>query len=258
MSNIDPHYYGKGKISFAEIDPATGDLGPFEYVGDVSQFSTKYTSDDVTHKESNSGLNLETDNFPIGVACEVDMTMHQISTGNLARVLRGTVVDTIAGTVSAESLGTTVAVGDEIRLANPGVSDVVITDSAAEPVTLVAGTDYEVDLNFGKVTIKNVASYTQPFKAAYSYKSRSAVGMLTVAQKKYAFKYEGVNLAEDNQPTIVDLYKLAPKILQELAWITTGNDVAGMAISGAALADLSKPATGSLGQFGSVTIVNAA
>lgn len=256
--NVDPHYYGQGGISLAEIDPATNALGPFVWVGDVSAFTTKYTTDDVTHKESNTGQKGLTDSFTVGVACDFDMTMHQISPANLARVLRSTVVNTTAGSATAESLGATVAAGDQVRLANPGVSDVVITDSTGTPQTLVEGTDYTVDANFGKVTILNIGTYVQPFKAAYSYKSRSAVGMFTVAQKKYALKYEGYNLAESNQPVIVDLYKVAPKILQELAWITTGNDVAGMPLSGSSLQDITKPATGSLGQYGSVTQVNAA
>ncbi|UCM30546.1 hypothetical protein LE197_11895 [Pseudomonas sp. PS1(2021)] len=67
-----------------------------------------------------------------------------------------------------------------------------------------------------------------------------------------ALRYEGINLAEDGAPIIVEIYKLSPGLLQELSLITDGNDVAGMPVSFSALLDTSKPANGPLGQFGRI------
>lgn len=250
----ESYYYGQGRVSLALRDPSTGVPGAFEWIGDVSALSLKPTSDKVQHKESYSGQRGLVRSFPVGAALAVDMTLHQFDATNLARVLRSTVVSTVSGTVSAELLGATLAVGDEVYLANPGVSTLVITDSASgSPATLTPDTDYSVDVNFGRVTILNIGSFVQPFTAAYSYAARSAVGMLTQGQQNFELKYEGLNLAESNAPVIVDIYKLAPDIVQELAFISTGNDVAPLAVTGAALLDSSKSATGALGQFGSIT-----
>jgi hypothetical protein len=55
----------------------------------------------------------------------------------IAELLRGTIAEIAAGTVTGEVFPATVAVGDVIKLDKPyNVSDLVITDSAGSPVTL--------------------------------------------------------------------------------------------------------------------------
>lgn len=256
----ETYYYGQGRVSLALRDPATGVPGAYQWIGDVSVFKLKYTSDKVQHKESYSGQRGLVRSFPVGAALDIDMTLHQFDAANLARVLRSTVVSTSAGTATAEALGdASTAVGDVLYLQNPGASDVVITDStSASPKTLVEGTDYTVDADFGRITMVNVIGYVLPLAVAYSYKARTAVGMLTQGQSNFALKYEGVNLAEGSAAVIADVYKLAPDIVSELDLITSGTDVAPLAVTGAGLLDGSKPSSGALGQFGSITQVAAA
>lgn len=256
--STETYYYGQGRIFLAERDATTGIPGAYRWVGDVSAFSIKLAVEKVEHKESYSGQRALVRSFPIGKSATIDMTLHQVDTDNLSLTLNGTTTSTTSGTVSAETLPADLDVGQQVSLANPGVSSVVITDSTGTPLTLTAGTDYTVDADFGRITILNLGSYVQPFKAAYSYAARKAVGMFTTGQKNFALRYEGVNLAEGNAPVIADLYKLAPDPLAELALITTGNDVAGMQITGGVLLDSSKPVGGALGQFGSITQVAAA
>lgn len=255
----DEFFYGQGRISLAERDPVTGVPGKFIYVGDVSVLTGKMTTTQVKHVESNSGQRSLAASFTVEKAMTVDMTLHSLSIDNLAIAMRGTKLTTAGGSATAESLGATVAVGDTVYLANPGVSALVLSDSTpTTPLVLVEGTDYTVDENFGRITILNIGAYVQPFKAAYTFAGRTAVGMFTTAQKYYALKYEGLDLANGNAPVIADYYKVSPGVLQELQHITTGTDVAGMAITGDVLLDSNKPATGPLGQFGSVTKVAAA
>lgn len=255
---MDNFLYGKGRVSLALIDPATGTPGKYRYLGDVSALSVKLSIDKVEHIESNTGKNGLAVSFPIKSAATVDMTMHQVDADNLAVALYGEKTSTAAGSATAETLETGLAAGDYTYLANPGVSSVVLTDSAGTPATLVEGTDYTVDdADFGRIKILNVGTYVQPFKAAYSYRSRNSVGMFTTGQQHYALKYEGVNLADNNLPVIVDLYKVAPEPLQELGLISTGNGVAGMQVSAGVLQDSSKPVNGALGQYGSIQQVAA-
>ncbi|HXD35433.1 MAG TPA: hypothetical protein VN624_02190 [Rhodanobacter sp.] len=251
----DKFFYGKGRVSLAELDASTGVPGAWRYIGDVSALSPKLTTEQVKHVESNSGQNIEVVNFDISKSMAIDATLHSLDADNLAMMLRGAVTTTAGGTASAESLGTTVAVGDEIYLANPGVSDLVITDSTGTPLTLTEGTDYDIDAAAGRVTIKNVGTYMQPFKAAYTYAARKTVSIFTTAQKYYALRYDGLDLANSNAPVRLDLYKVSAGVLQELAMISTGNDVAGMQVTFAALGDQSKSPTSGLGQFGSITRV---
>lgn len=250
----ETYLYGQGRVSLAKIDPITLVAGAFVWVGDVSALSLKLSSDKVQHKESYSGQRGLVRSFPVGAALEVDMTFNDFGADNLARLLRSAKQSIVTGTVTAETVGSAdTAVGDELFLANPGVTDLVLTDSNASPVTLVEGTDYTLDANFGRITILNIGTFTLPFKADYSYSARTEVGMFTQGQQLYALKYQGLNLAEGNAPILVDIFKLAPDILQQLDLVTTGTDTAGMQVTGGALIDTSKPATGALGQFGSIT-----
>lgn len=253
----DQFYYGKGRFSLAEIDALTGVRGQFRYVGDMSVLTPKFSTEQVKHIESNSGQNIEVASFDISKSVSVDSTFHNVDTTNLAMMMRSTVITTAGGTFTAESLGAALAVGDVVYLANPGVSDVVITDSTGTPLTLVEGTDYEIAPEFGRVTILNIGSYVQPFKAAGTFAARQAVGMFTQPQKYYAGRFEGLDLANGNAPVMVDFYKVTPGILQELQLISTGNDVAGVPLTFTALGDQSKSATTGLGQFGSITRIGA-
>ncbi|MDR3444699.1 hypothetical protein [Dyella sp.] len=252
--------YGQGRISIAYRDPVTGLPGKFKWVGDVSALSVKLSVAKVTHNESFTGQQAETASFPTKKTSTLDMTINQVDIDTLALALFGTPVTTAAGTVTGELLDATLVANDVFYLANPGVSEVVITDSTSGAAkTLVAGTDYSLDdANFGRCTLLNVTGFVMPLKAAYSYGARKAVGIFTAKQPNIALRYEGVNLANDGAPEMVDLYKVATDPLAELALISTGNDVEGMLITGGVLIDPSKPATGGLGQFGSITQISPA
>lgn len=255
--STESYFYGQGRILLALRDPGTGVAGAYRWIGDVSAFSLKLAVEKVEHKESYSGQRALARSFPIGKTATVDMTLHQIDADNLALALSGSKQTTQTGTVTDESIADWEP-GTEIVLANPGVSDVVLTDSTGSPKTLVKDTDYLLDADYGRITPIGSGSFITPIKASYSFKARSAVGMFTVGQQNFALRYEGVNLAEGNAPVIVDLYKLAPDPLNELALITSGNDVAGMQITGGLLLDATKPRNGVLGQFGSITQLAAA
>lgn len=251
MSLIEKYQYGQGRLSLApwasSIDPAS-----YQWIGDADGFTLKPSSDKVQHKESYSGQKGLVRSFPVGAALDFTINGFQFDVNAIARAMRGTVNTVALGTVTGESLGATRAVGDEIYLANPFVSDVVIKDSAGTAATLVEGTDYTVDLTFGRVTILNVGSYTQPFKADYSYAARNSAAVLTTGQQLYALRYEEYNLAEGNEPKIVLVHKLAPDLAQELQFISTGNDVSPLQLTGAALLDSTKLPTSEFGQFAAV------
>ncbi|MGC1547226.1 MAG: hypothetical protein WA777_01750 [Rhodanobacter sp.] len=255
----ETYYYGQGRISVATRDATTGVLGKWRWVGDVSALSVKLSVEKVTHNESYSGQVAQTRTINTKKTATLDMTMHQLDPDNLSLSLYGTTQTTPGSSVTGEVIPAGLIAGDVFYLANPGVANVVVTDSTATPKTLVAGTDYLIeDPAFARCRLLNVGTYTQPFKAAYKYGDRKAVGMFTAPQPNVAVRYEAINLAEGNAPVMVDLYKVATDPLQELALISSGNDVAGMQVSGGILLDSSKPATGALGQFGTITQITPA
>jgi hypothetical protein len=256
MSDQERFFYGQGRVSLAELDATTGLPGKFDYLGDVSALAPKFATEKVQHKESNSGQRGLAASFDIDKTLTLDITIHKLDADNVAKFTRGSVTQTAAGTATAEALEDELVVGDYVYLDNPGVSDVVITDSAGTPATLVEGTDYSVeDANFGRIKILNVGTYVQPFKAAYSYTACRSVGLLKAAQKNYALRYEGIDLANNDAAVMVDFYKVAPSVLQQLDLITSGNDVAGSQVTADVLQDTTRSAASALGQFGSIRYV---
>jgi hypothetical protein len=63
------------------------------------------------------------------------------------------------------------------------------------------------------------------------------VAFFNAPPKEMQLRYEGINLAEGNAPVIAEFYKISTAPLQELALITSGNELAGMAYEAECLAD---------------------
>lgn len=253
MDKPNSYFYGQGRISLAPIDPTSGLPGKFVFVGDVSACTVKLTNSKVSHNESYSGQVAQTAYFPTKKSGTLDMTINQIDSNSLALALFGTTASTVAGTVTGETVPAGLVVGDTFYADNPQVSAVVITDSTAQPVTLVLGTHYEIDdANFGRFVLLSVNGITQPLKLAYSYGAFSQTAIFTQAQPVVALRYEGVNLADNNKPVMIDLYRVATDPLAQLQLISTGSDVEGMQVTGGLLIDTTKPSGGPLGQFGNL------
>ncbi|WP_245213537.1 hypothetical protein [Pseudomonas aeruginosa] len=130
----ETYFYGQGEIDAAPI--VNGVLGKWRWIQDVSAMSIQLAVEKVEHKESYSGQKALARSFPIGKTATVNITLHSIGPDNLALTLYGKVVTKAAGSVTGEVLPADLVAGDVIRLANFGVSELVITDSASSPAPL--------------------------------------------------------------------------------------------------------------------------
>jgi hypothetical protein len=153
-----------------------------------------------------------------------------------------------SGSVTGETIAETVEVGQRYFLAHPKVSALTLTDSSATPKTLVAGTDYTADADFGAVQFLNTAGITAPVKAAYTFGAISDVGMFTAPLPERFLRFEGVNTAAGNEKWLIELYRVAFDPLKNLDVI--GDDINKFELDGSLLADASKPYDAALGQFG--------
>ncbi|MFT0211831.1 hypothetical protein VQ643_04345 [Pseudomonas sp. F1_0610] len=249
MSKQEQYLYGQGKVKIAMIG-TDGKLGAWRWVGDVSSLKISMSEETISHRESYSGIKAKVREFGYSPEAKVDAVLHSVITDNLALFTSGVATETPAGTVTAEALPELQA-GDEVVLDNPGITDVVITDSAASPVT-VDPASYTVDQAYGTIVFNSIDSaLQQPFNVAYKYVANKQVSFLSTSKRPdVALRYEGINLAENGAPIIAEFYKCAPSLLTDLSLITDGNEVAGMPVNFGVLLDGSKPANGALGQFG--------
>ncbi len=252
MSTSERYYYGQGELELAEI-LAGGTLGPYIWVGDVSELSGSMSQSAVAHRESYSGKKAKVREFFTELGMDWSATMHQLDAANIAKFSLGTLTSQAAGTVTGETFPSGLANGDVIQLAKHNVSDLVITDSATPtPATLTRGTHYDYDI-YGEVvllTLPTSPAPTQPLKAAYSHGATKQAALLNGTRKNYALRYKGINLAENDAPCLLEIYKVSPGLLQTLALITSGNQLAGAPVTFTSLLDTSKPANGALGQYG--------
>ena len=140
------YFSGQGKLRIAAI--TAGVVGALRDVGNVSALSIETSIDEVEHKESQSGFRAVDHVLVKGQSMTLSFTTDNLNADNLALAFKGAVQTIKGAAVTAETK--TLAKGDTWQLQGGKITDLVITDSASQP--LVAGTDYLLDANFGRVT----------------------------------------------------------------------------------------------------------
>lgn len=247
-------YFGQGRVFSRPV----GTTGPWRWWGDMSALNFGGTTEKVKHQESFSGQKGTLADFAIGGDRTLSGTLHQLDQEALVQLLNGRVSTTAGGTVTGEPLPADLVVGDYIKLDKPyNVSSLVITDGTPTTPKTLPTSAYELSATHGSLEILNLPNdVVQPFKAAYTYAGAKEVALFADTPKQLQLRYEGINLANGGAPVIVEFYKVSTELLQELALITSGNSVAGIAFNAAILMDPSKPASGTLGQYGRFVEIN--
>jgi len=126
----------------------------------------------------------------------------------------------------------------------------VLTDSAGTPATLILGTHYTVDTDFGAVQFLDVSGFTAPFKASYTFGTATEIGIFTQALPERFLRLEGINTAQNNAKVLVELYRVAFDPLKEISFIS--DEYNKFELEGSLLADTTKPFDAVLGQFGRI------
>jgi hypothetical protein len=245
MSNL---FSLQGKISTAIRNTVTGLPGPFTWLGNVSVANMALETDKSDKNESFSGNRLLYGSLQRSKSARVSMTLDELLPEGFALGLYGTQVDTAGANVADEVMPNPVAVGDQVQLDNPFVSAVVVTDSAASPATLIAGTDYVVHPIGGRIEILGLGAYTQPFHVAYTYAARNALVMFeNVTPPERWVLFEGINTLTGRNVKI-ELYRMQFDPVSDFGLIN--DDFGGLQLEAQALYDPLNAADAALGGFG--------
>ena len=245
------YYIGKGALQLAERD-ASGTPGALEDVGEAL-IKIEVTKDFKSNETSRYEINHVDAHVPVSQQVKGTLTIKEATAKNLERILHGTKTANAGGSVTAQPFPTGIAAGETHRL--PGfagkASALSIVDSNGSPATLVLGTDYTVDLDYGDVTFISVASKTQPFKASYTQAASTRVSILTKRVVNKYLRLKGLNIGNNDG---------ARKVLTELYDITLmpakqvdlkGDDFASYELEFMCLADPNKSGTDTeFGQYG--------
>lgn len=254
------YFRGQGKLYIGTRD-SLGNPQALRWVGNVPELKLGLTVDNIEHKESFSGQALTDLKIPKGKSTSLNFTLEEFNKDNLALALFGTSLAVAASTaITDEKLGgtpdvTVLAAGQVFTSAKRNVGGTVtLKDSTVStPKTLTEGTHYSLEPISGTITLLDVTTggpYLGPLKLSYTPGISTEIGMFSAAQTDLFLRFVGMNGADSGKIVTIDLYKVNLNPTKELSMIT--EDLAQLQIEGAALMDVLKSSSASLGQFGAI------
>lgn len=237
----------QGRVYAGERLP-NGKLSKPIWLGNVPTMTLQLATETTNKTESFSGNRLQYGRLQRGKTATLNLTFDELLPANLALALWATQLDVVGASVTGESLPTGLAVGDHVKLDHPFVSAVALTDSAGTPASLTLNTHYEVvSANAGLIKMLNLASFTQPFVAAYSYAARDSFTLFTAAPPERYIMLDGVD-TETNEAVIVTLYRCRFDPVSDMGLIH--DEYGQFPLTGSVLFDTVNAANANLGGFG--------
>lgn len=245
-------FSGQGRIYLGKRDSTGKPLGLIP-VGDAT-LNIALTTEVDEHTEKQTGQRLVSHRLSKKKSVAVTINADEWDIPNLALGLYASVNNVAGGTVTDEALPSALEARALYLLQHNNVSSVVITDSTAPAAKTLAAAQYTVNAAGGSIVVQDKTTggpYVEPFKVAYSYGASDKVGMFTQPVPERWLRFEGVNTADNNNPVIVDLYKLQLDPTKALNLVTDSYE--SFELVGNALLDDTKAADAVLGQFGIIS-----
>lgn len=248
-----PYDFGPGKLFFR---PCDDDSAAWASFGDLTSLSLSAAPLAGGRTESWSGNRGRLPGQPLAGTLALSAVLHALNPVSLAELVGGVVAEQAAGSVVDYALPPVVP-GSEVRLPDLGVSGLVITDSAAAPVT-IAPEHYALNGAFGAIvftSLPEAPAPTQPLRAAYAHQASQRVGLLEAAPRPLALRYECINYAAGNAALVLELWRVEIARLKDLVLVDQGRALRGVPLSGDVLLDTTRAQPGLLGGFGQVSQV---
>lgn len=224
-------YIGVGRVWVR----AFGSTGARRHVGNVSALTLRHNIEaqrmpDYTRPGGGTAVKLERID-----TVEASMTWLNFSPENWAIATAGTVTDVALGAAVVENH--TAYKGSVAALANlPGTITSVTTNPPG--TTYTAGTDYEKSAGGIYIPTTSTIPDAGPIIVTYSHVAQKRVEGSMGTSTVLEVLFEGLNDADSQKPTVVDLWRMSVPPAAELSLI--GLEFGEMAIEAELLADTSK------------------
>lgn len=235
MTMKDHSYLGSGKVLAREY----GVPGPFVDVGNCSALTLSPQTNAITladHTQPGGGERNRVDRL---TGVDIAYTFHDFAPENLARALRGTVTNVIAGNAVDESV---VAYKGGLTPLLRIAKEITSVKPATGSSTYVAGTDYE--LQDGALFIPNGSSIVDPVsgaanvKVSYAYNAQSVVQPIVTAAKQYQLLFLGLNEAQSGKAVRILAHKVSGGVMAQFSAI--GDEHGAGEVTGALQSDGAK------------------
>ena len=218
---------GRGRVYIAELGALDSyAAASWRDVGNSTAFVLNQTTEELKHQSSREGLKVTDKKIVLSQEIGFSLTLDHFNAQNFALLLSATrgvhVNPAIAGVVEQVAKYTSVVLGDWYELSDAAgnriygidAADLLLEKDGAPDVTLVLGTDYELNLAFGMFrllpTAVNIAAGDDVNVTVTADALAPAVNEikgLQDANRQFAVKIIGVNPADDNKEYEVVVHK---------------------------------------------------
>lgn len=238
MINKKMIWDGSGPVYFGKYDPTNGtpEMGYLTNLVTIgcanSNFVTTPKVDYDTIKETCSGQRLDLSRRVKGKSLDVKLTMLQFDAQTFARAFFSELMTVDPGSQTGEKLPVNLATDGYFFLKNPKASAVVLTDSNATPVTLIAGTHYKlIDADQAIYQVMDFSALTMPINVAYSSDTHSNVAAMTSTKVSTGVLFTGKNQDGDKARVVIPQIDLG--IDGDFGWLS--DTASPLTMSGPAL-----------------------
>lgn len=261
----EKYYFGQGKVYFADLDADGNRIGHFRWVGNVPSLQVALAVEKIEKQESYSGKRNTVRSIITSQTATINASFDQFDAENLSSILNGVAIAKNNSTpITGVSLGSVSSFkeGDMITLHdNTGQEyfnvSAVSLEAGGTPMEL--GIHYELDAKAGAVTFLDMGTLSGIIEADFTPGPYTLANILTKNTVNKALRYIGLNIAEvdatgEPDRVIVDLFKVQMDPTSDLQLIN--EEFASFPVTGTALVDSNRSASGELGQFGAIRIVS--
>jgi hypothetical protein len=246
--NVDDYNLGRGIVYVSEL--TAGLPGAWRDMGNAPEFNMNVETETLEHRSSRTGLAEIDKEVTISKKVSISFQLDEINAENLAEFLSGEkdsfVNPTVAGVAEQVAKFTNVELGKwydlttaaGVRAMDLLAANLTLEKDDAVDVALVLDTDYELDLEFGRVFLKSTAvniaagddmNVTIAPTAAADTPIRR-INALTQTERLVAIKFISDNPANNGKRVEYNFHKVSLKADGDFALI--GDDWSKIGYSG--------------------------
>lgn len=264
----------KGYILVAALD-ANGRVVDYRDLGCTESLTLQLESEDLEHICPRSGFGTVDQSFSINNKVTGSFALSEANLDNVGMFLKALLTTpTNPAVAGVGSMGAPIAITSSVvlgrwydlltaydgtgsRVVFASGTGVVIRRTSGTPADLVSGTDYDLDIDTGRIFIRSTASGVAAGDdiAWYSAAQASAPDTLQVADilqataANVALMYVQSNPADSDRAAVLEFYEVSIKPDGETNLIQTDNEFATLGFTFTALTSSDLNRAGKVGQF---------
>lgn len=194
----DEYFVGHGIVYAAQID-GSGNPEGFIDLGNSPDFTLSPGTRGNRNVTNPADLGKMLQKGEVG---KIQLTLDTLNKSNLAQAFYGSQIPITGATEPSEDI--TVKKGRFVPVANINISNLSMSSGAIE------GTDYTVDVAGGVHFLSDAPNVNEDevVQVSYDYTDHNVMASFSLAPEIQWVRFNGINIVDDNNPVVVDIYKV--------------------------------------------------